>query len=129
MGLYNEDPRFVPMIRDGRKTSTIRAEREHEDVPGDTMHLYTGLRRNGAMLIFRAPCVKVEPIRVSWIGAGDATTVRVNHEILDASETELLALNDGFETFAEMMEWWAPNIPFNGKIYHWDFEKRRMDRF
>ncbi|HLZ92945.1 MAG TPA: hypothetical protein VKQ28_14625 [Candidatus Acidoferrum sp.] len=125
MGLYNEDPRFVPMIRDGRKRFTIRARRKVEDRPGDIMHLYTGLRTRGAMLIFRAPCVKVEDIEVSMIGT--AFVVRVNDVVLGANEEELLARSDGFDDFAEMIDWWAPNIPFEGKINHWDFERRRLE--
>lgn len=125
MGIYNEDPRFVPMIRDGRKRFTIRARRKYEDVPGDIMHLYTGLRTRGAMLIFRVPCVKVEEIRLARFEG--ATVVTVSSQPLDGGEMELLALNDGFETFAEMMEWWQPNMPFEGQVIHWDYERRRME--
>ena len=64
MGLYNFKAQFVPFILDGSKTHTIRAERKHGDVPGRTMHLYTGLRHKGARLLFRAPCVRVDFIRI-----------------------------------------------------------------
>lgn len=50
MGLYNFQKRFVPFILSGAKTHTIRALRAHPDKPGDTLHLYTGLRQKGAKL-------------------------------------------------------------------------------
>ena len=64
MGLYNFKTQFVPFIEEGSKTHTIRAERVHGDAPGKWMHLYTGLRHKGARLLFRAPCVRVDFIRI-----------------------------------------------------------------
>jgi len=46
MGLCNFKPRFVEPILSGEKTRKIRAPRKgHQDQPGDTMHLYPGLRQ------------------------------------------------------------------------------------
>ena len=46
---------------------------------------------------------------------------------LNESESEALALRDGFESFAEMMSFWAPakgksRLPFYGHIFHWQRE-------
>jgi hypothetical protein len=35
------------------------------------------------------------------------------------SECEALARRDGFENFAEMMEFWKDRLPFRGHIVHW----------
>jgi hypothetical protein len=68
MGIYNFQERFVPMIQDGTKTHTIRAPRKGaEDVPGNTMHLYTGLRRKGAKLLARFECVRVDEIVIGTV--------------------------------------------------------------
>jgi hypothetical protein len=67
VGLYNFAPLFVDGVRHGTLTQTIRGPRLRQDVPGDTMHLYTGLRRKGAELLWRCPCVKVETL-VIWPG-------------------------------------------------------------
>ena len=53
MGLYNFQARFVPFILNGAKTHTIRAIRTNPDKPGNTLHLYTGLRQKGARLLLQ----------------------------------------------------------------------------
>lgn len=68
MGLYNFQARFVPFILAGAKTHTIRAVRANPDKPGNTLHLYTGLRHKGARLLMRVPCVKVEEIEIDACG-------------------------------------------------------------
>jgi hypothetical protein len=121
MGLYNFQKRFVPMIRSGAKTHTIRAIRRHPDVAGRTMHLYTGLRQRGAKLLKRTPCVLVQDIAIAedhrvWIdGAG-----------LSLDEREALARSDGFKSFADMMQFWDGKLPFAGQVFHWrcDAERR-----
>lgn len=146
MGLYNFQPQFVPYILDGSKTHTIRAEREHCDAPGKWMHLYTGLRHKGARLLFRAPCIRVDFIRIeadlririgASIGFDDAPILYGAGQFepggfveLDVEEKLGLASRDGFRdygharSFEMMMEFWAGRLPFEGQIYHWDFAKR-----
>lgn len=83
MGLYNFQPRFVAAIRAGAKTHTIRAPRKggREDGPGDTMHLYTGLRHKGAERLLDPPpvCARVESIviRETEIGRTEYKRTRV----------------------------------------------------
>ena len=120
MGLYNFEKRFVPFIRARVKKHTIRAARViGEDKPGDTMHLYTGLRHKGAALIDRVPCVKVENILITPGGM-----VRIDGIYLGDDERESLARSDGFESFAAMLAYWRSKkkgngLPFRGKIFHW----------
>jgi hypothetical protein len=147
MGLYNFQPRFVPYILDGTKTHTIRAERRHMDMPGKTMHLYTGLRHKGARLLMRVPCVKYEFVRFEVDGR-----VRIGGRIdgynpddiggagvpggfleLDQDEKISLAWRDGFQfpetwrkrddrgvtCFDLMMEFWRERLPWEGYILHW----------
>jgi hypothetical protein len=126
MGLYNFKPQFVEPILKARKTHTIRAVRKHPDKPGDTMHLYTGLRRKGAWLIGRVECAKVETITIreeSSIKFDDATghlfAVKIDGQKLAADECEQLARRDGFSSFREMMDFWEGRLPFRGQIIHW----------
>lgn len=58
MGLYNFQERFSAAILAGEKRHTIRAIRANPDEPGDTMHLYTGLRTKNSRLLGRASCVR-----------------------------------------------------------------------
>lgn len=120
MGLYNFQPRFVPFVKDGSKRHTIRAKRVHPDKPGNTLHLYIGLRTRGVELIGRSTCLHVEDIVIS-----EALQVFVDGVELSASEKNALAFCDGFRSrgvehaFEEMMEFWEGRLPFVGDIIHW----------
>ena len=114
MGLYNFRPQFVSKIESGEKTHTIRAPRVHQDKPGDTMHLYTGLRRKGARLLGRFECVKVEIIRISEAGLS-----WIDDILLSRDERQALARRDGFADFREMMRFWDGRRPFEGFVFHW----------
>lgn len=123
MGLYNFQPRFVPFILSGEKTHTIRATRANPDKPGNTLHLYTGLRHKGAKLLMRTPCVKVEEIEIQdgiFFDENHAS-VTIDGIKLDRSEREALAVRDGFPNFEEMIQFWRGRLPFKGQIIHWRF--------
>jgi hypothetical protein len=122
LGLYNFQPHFVPFILDGRKTHTIRAERVHPDKPGNTLHLYTGLRTKKATLLMRAPCVRVERIVITLLMPTEAIVFIEDHE-LDKSESEALARRDGFYNLAEMAGFWHDRLPFVGNIIHWRYAR------
>jgi uncharacterized protein YqfB (UPF0267 family) len=116
MGLYNFQQRFVGAVLSGRKNHTIRAHRKHPDKPGDTMHLYTGLRTKKARLLMRRPCVKVEEILIEEICS---TQIYVDGVELDLAERNRLARADGFDSFEQMKEFWKGRLPFKGQIIHW----------
>ena len=120
MGLYNFQKRFVPDILAGRKTHTIRAERAHPDVPGNTLHLYTGLRQKGAKLLMRVCCTKVENIRISLNGV-----IYVDDVVLSPDECEQLARRDGFLGRRSFMAFWKGRLPFEGHIIHLKFEGKQ----
>lgn len=127
LGLYNFQRGFVPKILSGEKTHTIRAIRAHPDRPGNTLHLFTGLRQKGAMLLMRVPCVKVEEVTIrpktrdQWdiVNLVESVTVTIEGIELSLSECEAFARRDGFENFDEMLEFWAGRLPFRGHIIHW----------
>jgi len=127
MGLYNFQKRFVPFIESGEKTHTIRATRKNIDKPGNTVHLYTGLRQKGARLLMRAECTKVEEIHIEggWEAySGDFFgDVKIDGSSLMEDELQQLARRDGFESFADMMEFWRGRLPFDGHIIHWKEKK------
>ena len=121
MGLYNFQKRFVPMILAGEKTHTIRAVRANPDKPGNILHLYTGLRQKGARLLMRVPCVKVEEIVIDACGheCNCDGSIQIDGTELNKSESEALAIRDGFENFDSMLDFWAGRLPFRGHIIHW----------
>jgi uncharacterized protein YqfB (UPF0267 family) len=128
MGLYNFQKRFAPFILSGEKTHTIRSVRANPDKPGNTLHLYTGLRQKGAQLLMRVPCVKVEEIEICAVdhpthsGVTKVFTIEIDGHYLDRSEKEALARRDGFDSLAAMMRFWQEpknRLPFRGHIIHW----------
>lgn len=117
MGIYNFKKRFVPYILAGGKTHTIRPLRANADKPGNTLHLYTGLRQKGARLLMRVPCVKVESITIATNGVMSIDGVQLSDDERDA-----FARRDGFPNgWPEMYEFWSSThrLPFNGQIVHW----------
>jgi len=134
MGLYGFKKQFEDAILSGEKRQTIRGPRKNFDNPGDIMHLYTGLRQKCTKLLMRVPCVKVEGIIINsrsiYVGKmahclpWAAQKPRLWASLLDESACDLLAKNDGFESYGHLMTYFAESLPFVGTIYHWDFERR-----
>jgi hypothetical protein len=130
MGLYNFQPQFVPKILSGEKRHTIRADRKDGRVPkpGEILHLYTGLRHRGALLLMRVPCTKVERIKIE---GGLVSTysarplyIHIDDNLLSLDESEQLARSDGFASLLDMMVFWQGRTPFNGNIIHWRFQAK-----
>lgn len=119
MGLYNFQSRFVPKILCGEKTHTIRAKRVNPDKPGNTLHLYTGLRTKKAKLLMRVLCIRVEGIKIDCTPGGEPTNIAIEGIWLSKSEREAFARRDGFENFADMMAFWKDRLPFRGDVVHW----------
>lgn len=124
--------RFVPYIEDGSKTHTIRALRGTSPRVGEICHCYTGLRRKGARLLGRWPCVAVDAITIEWVALSPEGTllITVNGVELDRDEANALAWSDGFRSFSraraviEMHAYWyhlhgRAAFPFTGQLIHW----------
>lgn len=130
MGLYNFQPRFVPFILSGAKTHTIRAVRANPDKPGNTLHLYTGLRTKKAKLLMRVPCVARANIKICMRPHAQAKerkiiqypAVFISGVELARDEREALARRDGFTDFADMIAFWNGRLPFKGHIIFWRFD-------
>lgn len=117
--LYDFKERFVALLLCGEKTHTIRAERRYPAKPGDTLHLYSGLRTPKAKLLMRVTCVRVESIVIL---GGRVPRVNIDDHLLDTDEEEQLARRDGFSGFQEMVKFWTEptnRLPFKGHIIHW----------
>lgn len=122
MGLYGFKKQFVPHILDGTKRHTIRAPRRVEDKPGNTFYGYTGLRTPKAEKLIEAPYIKGEPIVIE----PPSGLIEVAGIKLVKDEREALAIADGFGSLLEMMAYWSDVDLFEGRLHHWDFERRVM---
>lgn len=121
MGLYNFQKRFAPAILEGSKRHTIRGRRSHPDKPGNTLHLYTGLRQKGSRLLMRVPCTRVEEITITQDGL-----IKLDGRYLSRREQEELAMADGFASALEMLRFWDGRLPFEGHVIHWNYGKREV---
>lgn len=121
MPLLNFQKQFVPMVEDGSKRHTIRAMRKHPISAGQTLYLYTGLRRKGARLLKRVRCCRVQQISLSDDNGG--LRCSIDGETLSAEEARLLFWADGFRAGAnaelEAYLFWRSQLPFVGQIIHW----------
>ena len=114
---YNFQARFAPMVRDGRKRSTIRRKRKDGKVPkvGEMLHLFTGMRTRRCKLIGAWECEEVMEIYLSKEGAF------LDGVSLSEKELESIAWLDGFDFQEEMLRWFelTHGLPFSGHLIQW----------
>jgi hypothetical protein len=147
---------FHPMILDGSKRHTIRAQRKIRPKPGETCHCYGKVRQKGMHLLGRWPCVRVSEIVFTPVLApgcicrGDGlmgmrcdasvhapdaineqVVVTIDGEALSLDELDLLAWRDGFRTqpgaFPDSTDWYQTFGAFELMLRFWHAEKRLLD--
>lgn len=122
MALYNFQKRFVEKILAGEKAHTIRAKRKRRTKPGETLHLYTGLRQKGARLLMRPTCTRVEDILIDI-----DESIFIDGARLSFDECNQLAKRDGFRDYLEMMKFWDGRRPFEGDVIHWKPQRGQIE--
>lgn len=115
MVAFNFQRAFVPDIRSGRKTQTIRQSARCKT--GDTLQLYTGQRTKNCELIGTATCAICEPVTITE----RSVVVGYGAWLLTWGDTEHIAYIDGFENFAAMRDWFRERygLPFKGYRVMW----------
>ncbi|EKV02364.1 hypothetical protein Lepto7375DRAFT_4592 [Leptolyngbya sp. PCC 7375] len=116
MVAYNFKQQFAPLIRSGAKQQTIRARRKNRHaIAGEPVQLYTGMRTKSCIkLIDPDPlCRAVLPISI------DGVEVLIDGTPLMGEELEELAVEDGFNSFKELAEFFKPRMPFEGVLIAW----------
>jgi len=117
MGALNFQAQFAPLVESGEKRQTIRAYRKdgRDPKPGDTLYLYTGMRTKACRKLGEVECAEVENI------AFDYDDLEVGNRTLWSHEAQTLAESDGFETWPDMVAWFAKThgLPFEGLLIRW----------
>jgi hypothetical protein len=121
--LLNFGAAFVPLVESGQKPHTIRAKRVdgRDPLPGDTLHLYAGLRTKAVRLLRREPCQYATEITIQP-SAGDVHHVLLGGRPLDQREIEALATVDGFDNAIAFVRYFQDmyGLPFTGLLIGWE---------
>ncbi len=116
MVAYNFQPRFASLVESGEKRQTIRPEgkRVHAK-PGDTVHLFTGMRTRNCRKLGEAVCIISEPIVI------DTATLRVGVPPGFTWRRSYFAIQDGFKDWEDLLEWFRAThgLPFIGRLIQW----------
>ena len=116
MPALNFHPRFAEKIRGGLKTQTIREDKHGRITVGCKLYLYTGMRQATC-----APILEIF-VRCKWL---EPISIELNADVyigahkLTRSEVLALALADGFTSELDFYQFFAPRLPFKGKIIYW----------
>lgn len=119
MVAYNFQKQFAASVATGQKRQTIRAERKRHARVGEPVQLYTGMRTKVCRKL-----VDPDPIctdrRTVAITEGAA---HIDNRPLHAPDA--FAQADGFNTFAEMRDWFKAThgLPFIGQLICWESDK------
>jgi hypothetical protein len=98
MPAYSFNERFVPFVKDGSKTHTIRGRRKRQSIKkGDTCYLYSGMRTKHCTKIREEECTDVRTILIGYL-LGKPTIgifgTRLSDQDFEALQAGLLNLDD-----------------------------------
>lgn len=133
--------RFAPFVEDGSKTHTIRGEGRF--TVGQRLDCYVDPRQKSMRLLGRWPCVRVEPVVLTFAryGIGYRLEIRIgeDQQLISPIEAEAFAWADGFRAsynpmlgpLAQMGYFWiAENglkdelgATWKGEIGYWDYNR------
>lgn len=121
--LLNFNAKFVPLVESGRKPHTIRAKRKdgRDPLPGDTLHLYAGLRTKAVRLLRCEACEFTTEVTIQP-SAGDVHHVLLGGQLLTQHDVEMLATVDGFGNAVEFVRYFQDmyGLPFTGLLIGWE---------
>jgi len=112
---------WKPKILSGEKRQTIRVKGKRVYKPGDTLHLFTGMRTKSCERLGRARCIGVADIRYEgperwrFLGQTGKPTFALawcrRGRLLDLQRLRDLAVTDGFDGIASLERWFAKCPP------------------
>lgn len=124
MVAFNFKERFVPLILDGTKTSTIRRSLRNAH-NGDCLQLYTGQRTKKCRKIGDAVLSRVETLKVSEHGLYIKPQLFGKFRRMSQAASDKTAKEDGFSSYDDMWQWFKEThgCGFIGYRYIWkDFK-------
>lgn len=126
--VLNFQARFAEDIKSGKKLQTMRPKRKRPIRSGDTLKLYTGLRRKGARLLREVTCKSVDEVRVERSALFLRTSLRTWFTCSE-SVRESFAIADGFHTWAELWKFFDDQYPTGSALRLGDGIRLRLIRW
>lgn len=117
MPAYNFKKEFALQVERGEKRCTIRRVRKRRTVPGDQLHLFTGMRT--------AYCRKLRTVECMWVESFEINADRIVYLSgmpLSHAPLNALARADGFSGAWEFIEFFRRTygLPFTGaELIRW----------
>ena len=110
-------PEFQQLVREGKKTQTIRLKGKRPPRPGDKLYLFTGLRTKKCKRLGETRCSQVQDITI--VGLSE---VYVNGKLLTPGRIDSLARKDGFRTLYDFYGFFKSHydLPFKGVVIKWE---------
>lgn len=130
MVAYSFQSRFVPLIRAGLKTQTIRADRKRHARPGERLQLFTAMRTRFCERIVPDPvCTAVLPVAISWNDTYSGENLlhapriaRIEVGMIPVRDLDSFVTLDGFSGIDDMTAFWLAHHgarPFEGVVIEW----------
>lgn len=116
MPAYNFRRHFAALIMAGAKNCTIRPRRQRRPTrPGDTLHLFIGMRTRQCQKLREATCLSVQPITIA------EDTIVLDDRTLNPQERLNLIQADGFASAAEFYTFFRDTygLPAEFELINW----------
>ena len=115
MPALNYQKRFALLVENRFTRSTLRAMRKRPIYIGDTLYHYTGMRTKQCRLLCQEKCTLVRDIQIKANG-----TVRLDGQAIYQASAEQIALQDGFVSLQEFIDFFCPaGDDFRGQYIQW----------
>jgi uncharacterized protein YqfB (UPF0267 family) len=117
--------RFEEPILEGTKIHTLREDVNNRWKRGNKIHFATGVRTKDYHQFKEGEVVSTQRVFMTYAYGCDLEISIDGKELNSFREKEILALNDGFDSWMEFFEWFYaaikadPDEQFSGKIIHW----------
>lgn len=126
MPALNFEPWKAPLVESGACCQTIRLERKHPILPGQTLYLFVGQRTTNCRRLGEATCKSVQPIKIgdAWSKITETESVLIEGQPLTFLQLVELVFADGFKGEAFLYDFFAffrkkYGLPFVGKLIKW----------
>ena len=111
---------FEMPIKKGTKVHSIREDKHNRWKSGILIHFAKGVRTKNYINFMLGQCFSTQKIKIMYNNiqpCGNTLSVSIDDWELSLNEIERLAINDGFDSMDDFLNWFDKD--FFGKVIHW----------